>query len=178
MSKIVNIVNGSGTSELINDSYTVAASVVGYDNTSITPNTVNVEAGTNTYSFTIAANGTLTLHVTDDGTTTGNPIVGATFVRTDSLGTTYGSPITSDSTGDAVFDNVPFAETGASTIYYMQTASDGDHEFDGTVKNIQMTTSTQTVEVENPVGATRTISLLDTNYANLPIESGTLTLTN
>lgn len=178
MAKIVNITNGTGTTELINDTYTVEANVTGYDNSSITPSTVNVEAGTNTYAFTVSATGTLTLHVTDDGTTTGNPIVGATFIRTDSVGTTYGSVVTTDTNGDAVFNNVPFAATSSPTIYYKQTASDGDHEFDNTVKSTQMTTSTETIEIQNPVGATRTINLTDANYTNLPIETGTLTLTN
>ena len=178
MAKIVDITNGSGTSELINGNYTVTADVVGYNIDSIDPSSVNISAGTNTYAFTIAATGSLTLHVTDNGTTTGNPIVGATFVRTDSTGTTYGNPITTDSNGDAVFNNVPFAATGAPIIYYKQTASDGEHEFDDTLKNVQMTSSTQTIEVENTVGATRTITLMDANYDNLPIESGSLTFTN
>ena len=178
MSKVINITNGSGSGELINGSYTVSSNVVGYDNTSINPSTLNVEAGTNTYAFTVSATGTLTLHVTDDGTTTGNPIVGATFSRTDSNGTVYGSPITTDSSGNAVFNNVPFASSDAPLIYYKQTASDGEHEFDNTLKNIQMTTDTQTIEIENVVGATRTIGLTDSNYTDLPIETGTLTLTN
>ena len=178
MAKIVNITNGTGTSSLINGTYTVTADIVGYDNTSINPNSVSVVEGTNSYAFTISATGTLTLHVTDDGTATGTPIVGATFYRTDSSGTEYGSVITTDSNGDAVFNNVPFAETGAPTIYYKQTASDGDHEFVNTVQSTTMTTNTSTVQVQNPVGATRTISLTDSNYANLPIDTGTLTLTN
>lgn len=176
MSKVININNGTGTGELINGSYTVTADVTGYDNTSINPSSITVEAGTNTYAFTISATGTLTLHVTEDGTTTGTPIVGATFVRTDSLGTEYGTPITSDSNGDAVFNNVPFDSTNAPLIYYKQTASDGDHEFDQTVQNTSLTTSTATVEIINQPGATRTINLTDSNYTNLPIESGTLTL--
>lgn len=178
MSKNVIITNGSGSEKLINGNYTVTASVTGYDNTSINPNTVNVVAGTDSYSFTIAANGTLTLHVTETGEAAGTPIVGATFVRTDSTGTEYGNPITTDSNGDAVFSNVPYAESGAPTIYFKQTASDGDHEFDSTVQSTTMTTDTETVEIENPTGALRTITLVDANYANLPIESGTLTLTN
>lgn len=178
MAKIVNITNGTGTAELINDTYTVEASVTGYDNSSIDPSSVVIQEGTNNYSFTIAAIGTLTLHVTDDGTSSGNPIVGATFIRTDSSGNEYGSLITSDTNGDAVFNNVPFAATGAPTIYFKQTASDGDHEFVTTVQNTTMTTSTETLQIENPVGATRTITLLDENYQNLPIESGSLTLSN
>lgn len=178
MAKTINIVNGTGTAQLINDDYQVTANVNGYDNTSIDPSSVTVDASTNTYSFTISATGTLTLHVTDDGTSSGNPIVGATFVRCDNTGLEYGSPITSDAQGDAVFNNVPFSDSNAPVIYYKQTASDGDHEFDNTLQNTTMTTSTSTIEVENVVGATRTINLVDENYQNLAIASGTLTLTN
>lgn len=178
MAKIVTITNGTGTSDLINGTYTVEASVVGYDNTSIDPSSLTIQAGTNNYAFTIASTGTLTLHVTEDGTSTGTPIVGATFIRTDSAGNEYGSVITTDSNGDAVFNNVPYAASGAPTIYYKQTASDGNHEFDDTVQNTTMTTETSTVEIENQLGATRTITLTDSNYTNLPIESGTLTFTN
>ena len=177
MAKIVTITNGTGTAELINDTYTITSDVTGYDNTSIDPSSLTVTEGTNTYAFTISATGTLTLHVTEDGTTTGTPIVGATFVRTDSTGNEYGTAITTDTNGDAVFNNVPFAATGAPTIYYKQTASDGDHEFDSTVQNTTLTTSTSTIEITNQPGATRTIGLTDANYANLPLD-GTITLTN
>ena len=177
MAKIVTITNGTGTGELINDTYTVTANVTGYDNTSINPSTVNVVEGTNSYALTIAATGTLTLHVTEEGTQAGTPIVGATFIRTDASGNEYGSTVTTDTNGDAVFNNVPFADTGAPIIYFKQTASDGDHEFDATVQNTTMTTSTETLEIQNPVGATRTITLTDANYTNLPID-GTLTFTN
>lgn len=178
MAKVVSITNGTGTAELINDTFAVTANVNGYNNTSILPNSVDVVEGTNSYAFTIAADGTLTLHVSEDGTSTGVPIVGATFVRTDSTGTEYGSLITTDSNGDAVFDNVPFATENAPIIYYKQTASDGDHEFVSTVQSTTMTTDTATVQIQNTVGATRTITLTDVNYANLPIEVGTLTFTN
>lgn len=178
MAKVININNGTGTGELINGTYSVTAEVNGYENTSVDPTSITVTQDTNSYAFTISATGTLTLHVTDDGTSTGNPIVGATFYRTDSLGTEYGSVITTDSNGDAVFDNVPFASTNAPIIYYKQTASDGDHEFDNTVQNTTLTTSTSTVEIQNAPGATRTITLTDANYTNLPIGEAVLTLTN
>ena len=178
MAKIVTITNGSGSSELINDTYTVTANVTGYDNSSISPSSVSIVEGTNNYSFTIASTGTLTLHVTEEGTSSGTPIVGATFIRTDSNGNEYGTEITTDSNGDAVFNNVPFAATGAPTIYFKQTASDGDHEFDSTVQNTTLTTDTATLEIQNTVGATRTINLTDANYTDLPIETGTLTFTN
>ena len=178
MAKTITITNGTGTSELINDSYTVTSNTTGYDNTSILPSTVDITEGVNTYAFTISAAGTLTLHVTEDGTSSGIPIVGATFVRTDSTGNEYGNPITSDSNGDAVFNNVPFDSTNAPTIYYKQTASDGNHDFSNLVASTTLTTSTSTIEVQNTPGATRTISLTDANYTNLPIESGSITLTN
>lgn len=178
MAKTINITNGTGTANLINDTYTVEAEVVGYENTTIDPNSVTIDAATNTYAFTIAATGTLTLHVTEDGTTTGTPIVGATFIRTDVSGTEYGTVITTDASGDAIFNNVPYAATGAPIIYYKQLASDGDHEFDDTVQNTTLTTQTETIEITNTPGATRTINLTDENYANLPIDTATLTLTN
>ena len=178
MARTVTITNGTGSAELINDTYSVTANVTGYDNTSIDPTSVSITEGVNSYAFTIAATGTLTLHVTEDGTSTGTPIVGATFIRTDSAGNEYGSAITTDSNGDAVFNNMPFDATSAPTIYYKQTASDGNHDFDNTVQNTTMATSSETIQVINTPGATRTISLTDSNYANLPIDSGSITLTN
>ena len=178
MDKQVIITNGVGTGDLINGTYAVSAEVTGYDNTTIDPTSIVVSEGTNEYSFTISAAGTLTLHVSEDGTSGGTPIVGATFVRTDSAGNEYGTVITSDAQGNAVFENVPYSLTGAPTVYYKQTASDGDHEFDNTVQSTTLSAQTETVEVINSPGATRTINLSDANYDNLPIESGTLTLTN
>ena len=178
MAKSITITNGTGTGSLINGSYGVTANVIGYDNTSINPSTVNIVDGTNNYAFTISATGTLTLHVTEDGTSSGTPIVGATFYRTDSSGVEYGNIITTDSNGDAVFNNVPFAASGAPIIYYKQTASDGDHEFDSTVASTSMTADTLTIQIQNTVGATRTITLTDANYSNLPIDNATLSLEN
>ena len=176
MDKVITITNGSGTANVINGNYDVDANVNGYDNSSISPAEIEIENGTNTYAFTISATGTLTLHVTEDGTSGGTPIVGATFVRTDSNGTEYGTPITSDSNGNAVFNNVPFDATNSPTIYFKQTASDGDHEFNNEVQSTTMTTSTSTVQIENEPGASRTFTLTDANYENLPIETGTITL--
>lgn len=178
MAKIIDINNGVGTGSLINGSYTVTSNVVGYDNTSINPSTLDIVAGTNSYPFTISATGTLTLHVTETGESSGTPIVGATFVRTDSKGTTYGSPITTDANGDAVFSNVPYASTNAPVVYFKQTASDGEHEFSDQVVSTTLTESTTTQEIQNAVGATRTIMLTDSNYTNLPIETAHLTFTN
>jgi len=178
LDKQVIITNGVGTSDLINGTYAVSADVAGYENATIDPSKLAVVEGTNTYSFTISASGSLTLHVTEEGTSAGTPIVGATFVRTDQAGTTYGEPVTTDASGNAVFSNVPYDVAGAPTVYYMQTASDGNHEFDNTVQSTSLTSQTSTIEIANAAGEVRTINLTDANYANLPLESGTLTLSN
>jgi len=177
MEKVITITNGSGSAELINDTYSVVSNTNGYDNTSIEPSSVTITNGVNSYAFTIGATGTLTIHVTEDGTSTGTPVVGASFIRTDSSGNEYGSAITTDSNGDAVFNNVPFAASNPPTIYFKEQNSDGAHEFVNTVQNTTLTSQTATVEVENAPGATRTITLTDANYTNLPIESGSLTVT-
>ena len=172
----INIVDGSGQERVVDGSYTASASVVGYDNTSLTPTSITVDGTTSTYNFTIAATGTLTLHVTEDGTSGGTPVVGATFNRTDAQGNIYGDVITTDEHGNAVFNNVPFAETGAPIIYYKQIASDGDHNFDNTVKNITLTTSAETIQIENELPALQTFNLTDANYEGLTIATGTITL--
>ena len=172
----ITIANGTGSANIANGNYNVSATVNGYDNSSILPSTVSVTEGTNTYAFTIGATGTLTLHVTEDGTSAGTAVIGATFTRTDAEGNEYGSVITTDSNGDAVFNNVPFSAENAPTIYYKQLTTSESHEFDGTVKSTTLTTSTITLEVANPLAASRTINLTDANYENLPIESGTINL--
>lgn len=174
---VINIVDGVGSQRILNGSYTVTSNTTGYDNASIDPGSQIISSGVDTYSFTVAATGTLTLHVTEEGNAGGTPVENATFVRCDSVGTAYGSPITSDSSGNAVFSFVPFAASNAPTIYYRQTASAGDHEFDASLQTLNMTSSTDTVEVANPLAAMRTINLSDANYIGLPIEAGELTFT-
>lgn len=166
----INIVNGSGTENILNGSYSVTSDTVGYDNSSIDPSTLNVVEGTNEYNLTIAATGTLTLHVSEDGTSSGISVVGATFKRTDNLGNEYGDTITSDENGNAVFPYVPFAGTNPPTIYYKQLTSDGNHEFDNTVKSTTLTEQTGIVEVINTPAVQRTFNLTDTNYSGLKLD--------
>lgn len=174
---VINITDGEGSSRILNGNYTVTADVSGYNNASVDPPSQAISAGTDVYSFTVAATGTLTLHVTEQGTSGGDIIEGASFVRCDSVGTAYGDPVLSDSSGNAVFPYVPFAASGAPNIYYRQTASVGDHEFDATLQTETMTSATETVEVANPLANMRTINLRDANYDGLPIEAGELTFT-
>lgn len=176
MEHIIPITNGRGSKELVNGTYNVVAEVTGYDNSTIDPNSINVEEGVNEYSFTVAATGTLTIHVSDDGTEIGIPIVGATFIRCDADGNTYSDEITSDDSGNAVFNFVPFDAKSAPAIYFKQTQSDGEHTFDDTLQNTTMTSDTATLEIQNAVAEERTIMLTDANYQNLPIADGQIAL--
>ena len=97
--------------------------------------------------------------VTDDGTEIGVPIEGAVFYRCDAEGTQYGDAITSDPDGNAVFNNVPFAEENAPTIYFKQTESDGEHTFSTELQNTTLTEETGIVEIMNAVAETREINV-------------------
>lgn len=174
----VPITNGKGNKELADGTYTVTSSTIGYDDSSITPAEQEITEGVHSYSFTIAATGTLTIHVSDDGTEIGVPIVGATFVRCDADGATYGEPITSDDSGNAVFNFVPFAAESAPAIYFKQTASDGEHTFNADLQNTTMDSETATLEIENAQAAAREFTLTDANYADLPIADGEIILTS
>ena len=66
------------------------------------------------------------MHVSDDGTDIGVPIIDATFYRCDSEGTTYGYTVVSNDDGNANFNHVPYSTEGnAPTVYFKQTESDG-----------------------------------------------------
>lgn len=173
----IPITNGKGSIELVNGIYNATAVVDGYDASTLNPNQVTIVEGSNNYTFTISAKGTLTLHVTDTGDkTTGIQVIGAKFIRTDSVGTVVGVEITTDTDGNAVFSNVPFSQSGNIEIYYKQITSDGGHTFDDNVKSIVMTTSSETVEIANPVAPVRNIMLTDASFPNIPIKDGQITL--
>ena len=174
---IAPISNGKGFKELLSGSYSVTANVEGYDNTTIDPKSITITDNVNEYSLKIASNGTLTLHVSDDGTSIGIPIVGATFYRCDSTGVTYGDPIVTDSEGNATFNNVPFSTyKSGPTIYFKQTTSDGEHLFDNSLQEETLDAETKLIEIENTDATTRNFSLTDSNYDGLPID-GNITLT-
>ena len=172
----VQITNGKGSIELVTGTYNVQAVVGGYDASTLTPKSVTITDGTDTYAFTISAKGNLTLHVTDDGTPTGVQIVGAKFIRTDSTGVVVGTEITTNQDGNAVFNNVPFAASGSTTIYYKQISSDVGHTFDDTVKSIIMTEESQTIEIENPTAPIRNFTLMDASFPNISIIDGQIIL--
>ena len=120
---------------ITNGTYTVEAEILGYDNTSIDPNSIEIKEGTNSYTFQIAATGTLTSHVSDDGTNIGVPIIGAIFKRCDREGCEYGVEVISDDSGNAIFNNVLYSGNGTPpTIYINQISFDGEHTFTDTYK--------------------------------------------
>lgn len=174
---VVPITNGVGSKEIVDGQYDVTATAEGYDSASLQPEDVTITSGVNLYQFTMEAEGTLTLHVTEDGTATGTPIVGATFVRCDAQDNSYGTPIVSNGNGNAEFEFVPYDGTVPPTIYFKQTNSDGAHTFDDTLQHTTMDAQTKTVEIANPLAPIRNFKLTDANYPDLPIEEGELTLT-
>ncbi|MDD6224374.1 MAG: hypothetical protein PUB18_05190, partial [bacterium] len=136
-----------------------------------------VTEDTTSYSFTVAATGTLVLHVTEEGTEDGTPVVGATFYRCDSEGTTYGEAVVSDDAGNATFNYVPFSALGESlVVYYKQTKADEVHDFDLELQNTTLIDESTVVEVFNPPVSTKTLTLTDANYSGLPIENAEITL--
>lgn len=173
----IPITNGKGSIELVNGVYNATAVVGGYDASTLNPKQVTIIEGTNDYAFTISAKGVLILHVTDTGDkVTGVQIVGAKFVRTDSTGTVTGNEAITDTDGNAVFNNVPFAPSGSTEIYYKQITSDGGHTFDDAVKSIIMTSSTETVEIVNPQAPVRNIMLTDASFPNILLKDGQIIL--
>ncbi len=172
---IIPITNGKGSKMLLNGSYDVTSNIKGYDNSTIKPNILNITNET-TYNFTIEAKGTLTIHISDDGTSTGVPIIGATIYRTDSSGNTYGEAIITDDNGEAILKNVPYSENNAPLIYFIQTTSDGEHTFNEEIQNTSLQTETKTIEITNPEVTERTFNITDATYENLPIEDGNIIL--
>ena len=169
----VSIINGSGSIELTNGTYNATAVVNGYNANTLNPKNVTIVDNTDTYYFTISADGVLTLHVVDND---GIDVVGARFIRTDSTGTVQGLEVTTNQNGNATFENVPFSNTSGLPIYYKQVASDGGHTFDDTLKSIVLTEQNKTVEIVNPNAPVRKFTLMDANYNNIPINNGQIIL--
>lgn len=171
----VLITDGTGTESVLEGDYSVTAQVTGYENESIEPSSVTITSE-DTYLFEIEASGSLTLHVTETGESTGVAIEGAKFIRCDKNGNEYGTEITTNSDGNAVFEHMPYATNSAPDIYYKQTGSDGNHNFDSALKKINLLGQLYTEEIINAPASTKTFTLSDKYYQNLPISSGTITL--
>ncbi len=170
---VIHITNGGGSTQIVNGNYNITSSTLGYDDTTIDPAAVEITDATEGYDFMVGATGVLTLHVSDDGTDAGVPIVGAKFARCDAEGKIYGDEVISDDSGNAVFNHVPFsAEENAPVVYYKQTASDGQHTFAAELKNTTLAEEAVLVELQNEEAVLKNFKLTDLNYSGLPIADG------
>ena len=117
----VTIINGKGSQTMKTGQYSVSAIYApGYDMSSLSPKSYLATSSSLTGTFTISATGTLTLIFNETGEEGGTPITSGTVVMTDSTGTEqYGQPIEINSSGTAMFNNVPFgSEQSAYTLYF------------------------------------------------------------
>lgn len=166
----IAIKDGIGSAEVKSGVYKVSSKIPGYDNSTIKPSCIKIN-DIGIYAFTIAATGTLTLHVTDE---CGKPIKNAKFIRTDKYGKTYGCEIESDCNGDAKFLNVPYG-IDAPCIYFKQTASIRNYKFNDEIQSIKMTNKNETLNIKNYKKLCETFTVVDVNYDNIPV-TGTLVL--
>lgn len=73
---LIPTTNSKWSKKIENGNYTVTYTVLGYDNSIISPANVVVIEGTNEYVFTIFANEILTINVSDTGnSSTGVPLL-------------------------------------------------------------------------------------------------------
>ena len=174
----VSITNGSGSEEMKKGTYTVSVTANGYEATTLNPTSYTATESAGSGSFTLSANGTLTLTFNDTGAQGGNPITSGSVVMTDSTGATeYGSAVTVGATGEAVFNNVPYNATTPYVLYFVQKATDADHNIYENVITVNMSSVTQTEYVINSPIATQTFTLTDANYSGLPVAEATLVFT-
>ena len=176
----VSFTNGSASQSMKAGTYSVeATSAPGYDLTSLSPTTFTATTSAGSEAFTLSATGTLTFIVNETGAQGGTAVTGGTIVMTDSTGNVeYGSAVNISSSGEAVFNNVPFGDgTDPYTLYFKQLTSDDGHNIYAGVITVSMTSSTQTEYVENLPIASQALTLTDANYSGLPVNSATLSFT-
>ena len=173
----IPITNGLGSTEIVNGKYNATADIPGYDNSSLSPKSIEIGDNIETYVFTISASGILKLHVTDTGDpSTGVNIIGAKFIRTDYTGNNIGIEVETNQDGYAIFNNVPFSENKSLKVYYKQISSDGKHTFSEELKNIELKKNEEIIEIANPEAPLKKFSISDINYATIPIADGDLFL--
>ena len=174
----VTITNGVGSQAMKAGEYEVTAQAAGYQATSLSPSTFTAQTTAQTASFTLSASGTLTFIVNETGAQGGTPVTSGSIVMTDQSGNTqYGSPVSIDQSGNAVFQNVPYgSQETPFVLYFKQLSTDDSHNVYAGVITVNMTGETQTQYVENTAIAVQTFNLTDANYKGLPINA-TLTFT-
>ena len=173
----VQITNGSGSESMKSGNYTVTVNATGYESTTLSPTSFTATESTGTGNFTVSANGVLTLVFNETGAQGGTAVTSGSVVMTDSTGQTeYGSEITIDASGQAVFNNVPYDANGYN-LYFVQKSTDADHNVYSGVISVSMTSASQTEYVINSPIALQSFTLTDANYSGLPVASATLDFT-
>ena len=87
----VQITNGSGSENMKRGTYSVTVTANGYEATTLSPVTYTATDDEGSGSFTVSANGTLTLVFNETGAAGGTPVTSGSVVMTDAAGTTqYG----------------------------------------------------------------------------------------
>lgn len=186
---LFNFTNGEGQfTDVQYGSHTVdqATSVLTGYNKATLPATVTVDGSATPIAMTVGATGTLYLHAVDVDTAA--DIAGVQFIRVyndyDTTSTTYGTATTATSAaGATTFTNVPYAATGAPNIYFTLVATPG-YILDPTTYPNGFVTTTVLAEDDNTHITTvslkaivdQNFTITDANYANLPIETGTISL--
>ena len=174
----VTITNGTGSQTMNTGTYNVSAIYApGYDMASLNPTTFTVASAPSTGTFTLTANGTLTITFNETGAAGGTPITSGTVVMTDSTGEIeYGSVVQVDSNGTATFNNVPYgSEQSAYTLYFKQLTSDENHNIYENVFAVGMGAQTQAEYVLNtPKVVLQNFVLTDANYPELPVYNAVL----
>ena len=171
----VTITDGQGSTEMKAGTYMVSATeAFGYDTTTLSPTSYTATETTGTGTFTLSASGTLTFNVVEDGTST--PITSGTIVMTDQTGSTqYGTIVNISSTGEAIFNNVPYGtDSTPFVLYFKQLTSDDNHNPYSGVITVSMTSATQSQNIVNTTIATQSITLTNADYDGLTIPNATL----
>ena len=174
----VTITDGSGSVAMKQGQYSVTVSANGYDATTLSPAVYTATAEPGSQAFTVSADGELTLVFNETGAEGGTPVTAGSVVMTDASGVErYGSPVTIDSNGAAVFANVPYNATTPYVLYFLQTESDGGHNPSDNVISVDMSNQNQTEYVVNRPIALQTFTLTDANYSGLPVAEAQITFT-
>ena len=170
----VQITNGVGSATMQTGNYSVTVNANGYDPNTLSPVSYTATSG-GAGNFTVSASSVLTIVFNETGAAGGTPIASGSVVMTDSAGETqYGSPVSINENGEAVFNNVPFNLDNPYQLYFKQLSSDENHQPYQGVFTVGMGTETQTEYVVNqPICAEQSFSLTDLNYG-FPVAEATL----
>ena len=170
----VQITNGVGSAAMKSGTYNVTASANGYDASTLSPSTYTATAAAGSGAFTLSADGALTLIFNETGAEGGTPITSGSVVMTDSSGQTqYGSPVSINENGIAIFNNVPYNLDNPYQLYFKQLASDDNHNPYPDVLTVGMGSDAQTEYIINSPIAEQSFTLTDANYG-FPIAQATL----